>query len=51
MDTRIGTRIRKNIREEIIVDDVPIGNVLLDDDGKAHWAIVILSILITRQNY
>jgi tRNA(Arg) A34 adenosine deaminase TadA len=32
------TRIRKNTREEIVVDDVPIGNVLLDDDGKVHWA-------------
>lgn len=31
-------RIQKNLREEIIVDDIPIGYVLLDDGGKVHWA-------------
>ncbi len=30
--------VNKNIREEIIVNSCPIGYVLLDDNGKVHWA-------------
>ena len=30
--------IRRQTRIEIIVDKIPIGNILLDDDGKVHWA-------------
>lgn len=32
------TKINRNIREEIVVDNCPIGNVLIDDKGKVHWA-------------
>ncbi len=42
------TRINKNIREEIIIDDVPIGNVLLDDKGKVHWAELYNDFIHTK---
>jgi c-di-AMP phosphodiesterase-like protein len=32
------TKIKRNPRHEIVVDDVPIGYVLLDETGKVHWA-------------
>lgn len=42
------TRIHKNMREEIVVGDIPIGNVLLDNDGKAHWAELYSDFIHTR---
>ena len=31
-------RIKSNDRHDILVDNIPIGNVLLDENGKVHWA-------------
>jgi len=32
------TRIKSNLRDEIIIDGVPIGYVLLDGNNKVHFA-------------
>lgn len=31
-------RVKRNPRDEIVIDDIPIGYVMLDDEGRVHFA-------------
>jgi hypothetical protein len=42
------TRIKRNPRDEIIIDDFPIGYVLLDDNGRVHFAELYDDFVHTR---
>ena len=42
------TRVKRNDREEILIDDVPIGYVLLDESGKVHWAEIYDDFVHTK---
>lgn len=42
-------KIRRDIREEIIIDNVPVGYVLIDEkNGNVHWAEIYSEYIHTK---